>query len=362
MTAGVVGRLAIFVLAGGSIAALLADLHGIASMHVVFLAVSLPSMVALAVLGFARRVPAELRAIIALGALGGLVGTIGYDLVRVPFALAGQRVFAPIESYGLLIADASVSSGWTSGLGWLYHFSNGVAFGIAYGALAARRHWGWGVVWAMLLETVAVLGPFADRYQIRGNEYAIGIAYAAHVCYGAPLGRIVQRMDRLKEGVTPAMTAVALGVLPLALLGWTQPWSTSVEEQDAARLGAPGTPATVVVDDRFEPEWLRVESGPTKSRARATSSSAIASPATERSSPCVAMRASMVSNCSMLRPSISTTRPSRTCRDGAGSCGLATATSPRSMSSCAKPSRLTRCRSMNLTRPTRGSVTGARRR
>ena len=258
MTAGLAGRIGVFLLAGGSIAALLADLHGVASMHLMFLAVSVPAMVALAVLGCARRVPTELRDIITVGALGGLVGTIGYDLARVPFAVTGQRVFAPIESYGLLIADASASSGWTSTLGWLFHFSNGVTFGIAYAALAARRHWGWGVLWGLLLETGAVIGPFAERYQLSGNEYAIGIAYLGHVFYGAPLGRIVQRMDRLNKAAK-GPTPVLLAGLVLVLLGWHQPWSTSEPAEEAARLSISGIPATVVENDRFDPEWLRID-------------------------------------------------------------------------------------------------------
>ena len=227
-------------------------------MHLVFLIGSVPSMVALGVLGGARQVSARLRDIITVGALGGLVGTIGYDLARVPFAMAGQRVFAPIESYGLLIADASASSGWTSTLGWLFHFSNGVTFGIAYAALAAGRHWGWGVLWGLLLETVAVTGPFADRYQISGNEYAIVIAYLGHVFYGAPLGRIVQRIDRLK-GATQGPTPMLLAGLVLVVLGWHQPWSTPRPAEEAASLSTPGTEATVVEDDRFAPEWLRID-------------------------------------------------------------------------------------------------------
>ena len=258
MNVGWIGRLGVFLLAGGSIAALLADLYGIAPMHRVFLAVSVPAMVVLTVLASARWLPAGMRDIVTVGALGGLVGTMGYDLARVPFAMAGQRVFAPIESYGLLIADASVSSGWTSTLGWLFHCSNGVTFGIAYAALAARRHWGWGVLWGLLLETVAVAGPFADRYQLNGNEYAIVIAYLGHVFYGAPLGRIVQRMDLVRPAAR-RLTPLLLAGLILGVLGWQQPWSTLGPAQEAARLSTPGIPATVVENDRFAPEWLRID-------------------------------------------------------------------------------------------------------
>lgn len=238
---------AVILLSGGSIAALLADVYGIAPMHAVFWAVSVPSMLALAVLAELPRVPAELRHRIRVGAVGGFVGTLGYDLVRVPFAMAGQRVFAPIESYGVLIADASTSSELTSFLGWGYHFSNGITFGIAYAVIAARRHWLWGVGWGLVLESVAVFSPFATRYAIAGQVVPILIAYGAHVFYGLPLGRLVQRMPALPSRSVTAM----LAVLAVALLGWRRPWLAS----------PPDTARTVVVSDRFEPEWVRIRAG-----------------------------------------------------------------------------------------------------
>ena len=54
-------RLGVAFLAGGSIAALLADLHGIAPMHRVFSVASVPSMALLAVLAALPRVHPELR-------------------------------------------------------------------------------------------------------------------------------------------------------------------------------------------------------------------------------------------------------------------------------------------------------------
>jgi len=243
--------LGIFILAGGSIAALLADIFGIAPMHLVFWFASVPSMAVLAVLGSLSKVGDEWRDRIRVGALGGLAGTLGYDIVRVPFAIAGQRVFAPIESYGLLIADASASSALTSALGWLYHFSNGITFGIAYAAVAARRHWAWGVLWGLVLESVALFSPFGTRYGIAGQLGPIAIAYGAHLAYGYPLGKIVQNFDAFRSRLGRFTVAIVLSVSAVILLGWFRPWTAPTGQG----------PAATVTRDRFDPEWLRIKAG-----------------------------------------------------------------------------------------------------
>jgi hypothetical protein len=255
---------AVFVVSGGSIAALLADVFGIAPMHQVFWLASVPSMVLLAVLAAAPRFDAELRKRIRVGAVAGALGTVGYDLVRIPFALAGQRVFAPIESYGVLIADASASSGPTSTLGWLYHLSNGVTFGVAYATLMARRRWPWGIGWGLLLESVAVFSPFAARYGLAGQAVPIAIAYGAHVFYGYPVGRVVQDLDRAEELLRRwgrHSVAVILVSAVVFLVGWQRPWSSTPVEREAAQLSTPAAPVTIVLRDRFEPEWLRIRAG-----------------------------------------------------------------------------------------------------
>ncbi len=257
-------RLSVAVLAGGSIAALLADVYGIAPMSVVFMWISIPSMVLLILLAVTPKVNPELRLRIRVGAFAGLVGTLGYDIVRVPFVVAGQRLFAPIESYGLLIADATVSSGWTSTLGWLYHLSNGVTFGIVYAVVAARWRWPWGVAWGLVLESVAVFSPFAQRYGIAGQLVPIAIAYGAHVFYGYPLGRLVQDIDRVDAALrrlSRFTVPVVLVASVLLIVGWHRPWSSTPVEGEAAHLSTVESPVTIVERDRFEPEWLRVNVG-----------------------------------------------------------------------------------------------------
>jgi hypothetical protein len=150
-----------------------------------------------------------------------------------------------------LIADASASSALTSTLGWTYHFTNGITFGIAYAAVAARRHWGWAVLWALVLESVALFSPFGTRYAIAGQMVPIAIAYGAHVAYGYPLGKIVQSFDAVRSRLGRFSVTIVLCLSAVILLGWLRPWNAPAGQG----------PTAIVTRDRFEPEWLRIEAG-----------------------------------------------------------------------------------------------------
>ncbi len=249
-----------------SVGALLADLYDVMPMEAFARWVTLPGLLLL-IASAIRTVPAysNLQRRIRLGALAGVAGTIAYDLFRIPFALAGQRIFAPIFSYGLLIDGGGMSSSWTDLLGWLFHLSNGVTFGIAYTVVMAGRHWGFGVLWGMFLEAVAFLGPFTDIYGLTGKWVSIGIAFAAHIAYGLPLGLMVFRFNTterfLKQNlVRPAL--VVLGVCVIGLTLWHRPWSDPATLDQAQEIAArAGQPVTIVSVERFQPEWLRVEPG-----------------------------------------------------------------------------------------------------
>ncbi len=259
-------RLVLFLLGGTSVASLLAWVFGLGSFRLWFLTVSVPGQLLLAALGIwiARRDDlASLRLLVVAGAVGGLVGTFGYDLFRVPFVMLGLRVLAPIDSYGVLASGASASSAWTGLLGWTYHFANGIGFGIAYAMLAPRRHWRWGVAWALLLETATVVTPFATAYALRGgangtNWRAIAIAYAAHVPFGYALGRAVQdpeaTVDTVRAGGRFGVP-VLLGTVLVGLVAWQAPWRSSLAAEGADL--ADGASA-LIVEGEFEPEWLRV--------------------------------------------------------------------------------------------------------
>ena len=201
--------------------------------------------------------------LIVLGTVAGIIGTLGYDLFRVPLVFgSGRMLLSPIESYGVLALDATTSSGWTDFAGWGYHFSNGIGFGIVYAALARGRNRWWGVAWAMALETGTILTPFGSAYNLWWKWDVIAIAYAAHVPFGLAIGIVVERSDRwlghLKE-ISARTTTYALVLVAAGLLVWLRPLGDRPAE-DLGRGVAPG-PSAVVIDDGFSPVWLRVAPG-----------------------------------------------------------------------------------------------------
>lgn len=247
------------------VAPLLAWVYGLGPFAVWYWALSAPALVALiGVTAWIWRSGSHPALAVALraGAIGGLLGTIGYDLVRVPLSMAGVKVLAPIDSYGVLLTDAMSSSGVTGFAGWWFHAVNGVCFGIAFAAVAARRPIWWAVAWAMVLETATIVSPFIDRYGLSDHPELIAVAYAAHLAYGVPLGlmcRDPERTGRQLDEVAPHATAFAL-IGPLVAIGlWQRPW-TVASAIEAGRAVAPG-PSAVVRHERFSPAWLRAASG-----------------------------------------------------------------------------------------------------
>jgi hypothetical protein len=224
--------------------------YGAASFRALFLALGVPSVTWLVAVAWRVR-DERFRLAFASGVAGGLLGTIGYDLFRVPFAMGGLRVFAPIESYGVLILGADTSNGLTHFAGWSFHFLNGIGFGVAYAMVALGRNRWWAVAWAMALETGTILTPFATTYGLAGKWHLIAVAYAAHVAYGLPLGSVVATAPRARSApLTVGYAAGAVVLLLAVLVVWHRPFAVP---DSGARAR--------VVDGRLRPEWLRVAPG-----------------------------------------------------------------------------------------------------
>ncbi len=141
---------------------------------------------------------AELLLRLKAGLVGGLLGTIGYDMFRIPFDIAGTNTLSPIRVYGLWATGSSSSTLFTDLVGFAYHLSNGITFGWIFALVVFRRHWAWAIVWGLMLETLAVLSPFGEVFAIRKASYGLLLAYTGHIWYGIPLGILCQRPERLR--------------------------------------------------------------------------------------------------------------------------------------------------------------------
>ena len=204
-------RATCFIAAVASGVSLLAKVYGIVEMSVSVALVVLPCCIGLVVFwSWARRNRLEeVAAAVGIGIVGGLLSTLAYDLTRLPFHLSGYLVFATNSTYGMWITDAAASSRNTEVVGWLYHFSNGVTFSVMYALFMRGRHWIWAVVYAFVLESIAVFSLFGQVFSLAGNYGMVSIAYLAHISYGLPIGVMVHRWEASREWLAARQVPIA---------------------------------------------------------------------------------------------------------------------------------------------------------
>lgn len=233
---------------------LLLKVYGLAQMHVTAYSLFIPSLLLLLVLSwYCHKKHLQVFYLVLVGAVGGLFGTFGYDLIRVPFMLMGSRIFVPINMYGVWIGDTAQGNGFTDTIGWLYHFSNGITFGIMYALFMKGRSFWWAIGYALLLETIFVVSPFGELFGLTSKPLSLVAAYVGHIAYGYPLGKMVQNFDTSVESLTffkkglislSALVTVAVLILVFSLKG--------VERGDTM---------LIFKDDKIVPPIVRLPSG-----------------------------------------------------------------------------------------------------
>lgn len=235
-------RAAAFLLGFSSIAALIAHFYGLASMHVFVPAITLPCFLAVALWWIVSRFGGRRSVAVALGAgiLAGVVAAVAYDAFRLPFVMlqaAGVKssvslpLFKVFVRFGAMILGQPVEQAhysWTAHLlGWIYHFSNAVGFGLMYVALVGhplRRHWAWAVVLALALEAGMLLMPYAQTFSIKVTTPFVVITLAAHAVFGIVLG-LAARVWFLRNAVPP----------PAGLLAQSPSMSPSIDDTPISR-------------------------------------------------------------------------------------------------------------------------------
>lgn len=205
-------RLLCFLAAVTSGVTLLLKVYGVAEMAVTVRYVVLPCSLALLVFWWWGRKGKfeDVAVAVGIGIVGGLLSTFAYDLVRLPFHLSGYLVFATNSTYGMWVSDAAASSRYTEVIGWLYHFSNGIAFSIMYAVFMRGRHWVYAIIYAFGLESIAIFSQFGQVFALAGNYSMISIAYLAHVAYALPIGIMVYKWDTAKWWISDRKREIAI--------------------------------------------------------------------------------------------------------------------------------------------------------
>jgi hypothetical protein len=143
--------------------------------------------------------------LIRVGLLAAPFALLAYDGSR--FILTYVLGFdvapwAALPHFGaaLIGDDAGRSAKWTAG--FLFHIMNGVGFSVAYVIIARDRGVPLGIAWGLALEAF-MLGVYPSWLQIKQMQEFTTMSIFGHVCFGAALGYVSQRLLRRQpRGVT----------------------------------------------------------------------------------------------------------------------------------------------------------------
>ncbi len=209
------GRAMVFILAATSIACLLFDFYRLCPMRTFTIYIFLPATVLLFAIALWDRIfgNKNLWRAVMIGVFAGLLAAIAYDIFRLPFVFAKQlriepfvpplNLFKVFPRFGAMILNQPVEqTSYPLGahlIGWIYHFSNGITFGVMYVSLigdGTKRSWAWGILMAVGLELGMLLTPYPAFFKIPVTTAFVLVTLAAHTIFGATMGKIVQQRSK----------------------------------------------------------------------------------------------------------------------------------------------------------------------
>lgn len=226
------GRVLVFVLAASSIWCLLSEFYGLCSMRGFTFWVLIPATLALLAIAVYDRAAGDRRLWrnIVIGMVAGLTAAIAYDIFRIPFVLAAidhvgpawlrLPLFKVFPRFGAMILGTPFTAQQTDSqftlsahlVGWAYHLSNGITFGVMYTAMlgeAKNRSWGWAVLMAVGLELIMLVTPYTGFFGIRLTARFVIVTLTAHLVFGAVMGWITLAWSRAWTPVATAETSLA---------------------------------------------------------------------------------------------------------------------------------------------------------
>ena len=200
-----VTRIFVFLLAATSIACLLGEMYRLWPMRVFTLTVFVPACCVLIAMAIDDRWRGDGRLcrMIVIGAVAGFLAAVAYDVFRLPFVFSKSwglsavvpplPLFKVFPQFGAMILGQRDSSSLAANvIGWSYHFSNGITFGVMYAAMVNgqwRRLWWVAIVFAVGLEIAMLVTPYPATFGIRVTGVFIAVTLAAHAIFGVTMGR-----------------------------------------------------------------------------------------------------------------------------------------------------------------------------
>lgn len=186
-----------FALAATSIWCLLVELYGWCSMRAFAVCVFGPATVLLLRLAVRRRWWGAL-----IGVVAGLAATLAYDVFRLPFVCSkawGLASFVPalalfkvFPMFGAMLLGMPRTTVAAQVVGWIYHFGNGITFGVMFAAMVGsefRGRWWRAVLFAVGLELAMLFTPYPQAFGIKVATAFVVVTLTAYLIFGLVLGR-----------------------------------------------------------------------------------------------------------------------------------------------------------------------------
>ena len=162
--------------------------------------VALPATAALIILIFIGKGRHDRARIFAdrliAGAAFGLLATLAYDAFRPLLVAVFQLHFNPYRAhpiFGSLITGRPPSDGLAQVVGWMYHFWNGITFGMIFALVRPRGGPVAGLIWAETLQ-MFMMALYPKFLEVRLNDPGFLVTgLVGHGVYGLVLGASLAR-------------------------------------------------------------------------------------------------------------------------------------------------------------------------
>lgn len=155
--------------------------------------------------------------LIVQGLWAGMLATLVYDVVRIPIAHSGIPVFKAISYFGTVMLGLDRPTVASEALGWAYHLSNGVSFGLMYAALFRTPGPVTALLWGLSLEGVMLLTPYAEVFGYQRDTRFLAITIGAHAAYGYSLYLALRASRNRLATLRPAQYAAGFVGVPMLL-------------------------------------------------------------------------------------------------------------------------------------------------